>query len=104
MCRYRYMQGLEFSFKLFPISELSSSFDLEFAAAGVTVYSSLSGELSDQNLYEVTLTFWMKTDDSANYGTPLSYARDAQDNAFTLMDYSGFVYCCRILHLYMFQP
>ena len=33
----------------------------------------------------------MSTDDGDNYGTPLSYATDEEDNELTLTDYSGFV-------------
>ena len=39
----------------------------------------------------MSFCFWMNTNDKGNYGTPLSYAIQAQDNELTFTDYSGFV-------------
>ena len=42
------------------------------------------------NLTEVSVAFWMNTDDKNNYGTPFSYASDDDnDNALVFADYDG---------------
>ncbi|XP_077984651.1 neuronal pentraxin-2-like [Glandiceps talaboti] len=49
------------------------------------------------DLYEFTLSFWMRTNDTSSYGTPVSYAHShgpgetVIDNALTLKDYNSFV-------------
>ncbi|CAB3367991.1 Hypothetical predicted protein [Cloeon dipterum] len=43
------------------------------------------------SLTEFTLCSWLRTRDTINYGTPLSYATQVQDNTLALTDYSGFV-------------
>ena len=37
----------------------------------------------------------MMTTDKSNYGTPLSYATENQDNEITFTDYSGFVFAIK---------
>ena len=70
------------------ISELNSTFDLYFAQnSGQTDYVALDGSMPD--LLEWTIAFWMKADYTGNYGTPLSYATDKEDNALYIMDYDG---------------
>lgn len=42
------------------------------------------------SLGDMTCTFWMKSTDTTNYGTPISYAvENGSDNAFLLTDYNG---------------
>ena len=45
--------------------------------------------------FKVTFCFWMMTTDKSNYGTPLSYAIENQDNEITFTDYSGFVFAVK---------
>ena len=42
------------------------------------------------NLKAVTVCLWMKTADTGNEGTPLSYAVSGSDNELTLLDYRNF--------------
>ena len=59
-----------------------------FEHSGTTDYVLLEKVLPD--LSEVTISFWMQTTDSSNYGCPFSYATgENMDNALTLMDYTG---------------
>jgi len=41
------------------------------------------------SLTQITCTFWMRSSDTVNYGTPISYAVEGSDNAFLLIDYNG---------------
>ena len=68
-------------------SELNSTFDLTFSTSAITEYSIVEGLAG--NLTEVTIAFWMTTNDKENYGTVISYANNEYDNALTLMDYGG---------------
>lgn len=60
-----------------------------FGSSGITDYLVYSG--LQTNITEITVMFWIRTADTSNYGTVLSYATDYFDNAFTILDYSGFV-------------
>ncbi|XP_076346234.1 sushi, von Willebrand factor type A, EGF and pentraxin domain-containing protein 1-like isoform X1 [Tachypleus tridentatus] len=71
-------------------TELSGDFFLHFPLAGTLDFVQL--EDLRQTLDHVAMCMWMKTDDTRNYGTPLSYANDTADNLLTLTDYSGFVF------------
>ena len=62
------------------------NYQLDFPASGTTDFAELT---IDRPLTSVTVSFWMKTDDTLNYGTPFSYAVDGFDNALTLTDYNG---------------
>ena len=42
-------------------------------------------------IYKFTFCFWMATDDKGNYGTPISYATQLEDNEITFTDPFGFV-------------
>ncbi|XP_022091528.1 sushi, von Willebrand factor type A, EGF and pentraxin domain-containing protein 1-like [Acanthaster planci] len=74
---------------------LSGDFDLLFPTASTSDYVMLQGTMPGLNA--LTLAFWMRTTDTANAGTPLSYAtREAdgtvQDNAFTVTDYNSLAF------------
>ncbi|XP_071491017.1 LOW QUALITY PROTEIN: sushi, von Willebrand factor type A, EGF and pentraxin domain-containing protein 1-like [Diadema antillarum] len=70
--------------------EMSWDFNLIFDRAGVEDYVILERDFPA--LSAVTIAFWMRTDDTANYGTVFSYAiSDSNANVLTLTDYSGFV-------------
>ena len=76
----------------FPFSELPWDFSLVFDHFSTTDYILMKGLLPEMT--EVSASFWMRTTDSFNYGSPFSYgAMDshgtALSNAFTFMDYSG---------------
>ena len=71
---------------------LLGDFDLGFPVAGTSNYVIMQNGMPA--LHALTVTFWMRTTDTANAGTPLSYAtRNAdgsvQDNAFTISDYNS---------------
>ncbi|RMB94706.1 hypothetical protein DUI87_28819 [Hirundo rustica rustica] len=71
-------------------TEQSSGFNLDFEVSGIYGYVMLDGVLP--SLGEITCTFWMKSTDTTNYGTPISYAvENGSDNAFLLTDYNGWV-------------
>uniref|UniRef100_A0A8B9HTR2 Sushi, von Willebrand factor type A, EGF and pentraxin domain-containing protein 1 n=1 Tax=Astyanax mexicanus TaxID=7994 RepID=A0A8B9HTR2_ASTMX len=71
-------------------TEMSSSFDLEFEVSGIHSFVMMDGLMPA--LTQITCTFWMKSYDTYNYGTPISYAVDGgSDNAFLLIDYNGWV-------------
>ncbi|XP_017574246.1 sushi, von Willebrand factor type A, EGF and pentraxin domain-containing protein 1 isoform X1 [Pygocentrus nattereri] len=71
-------------------TEMSSSFDLEFEVSGIHGYVMMDGLMPA--LTQITCTFWMKSSDTFNYGTPISYAVEGgSDNAFLLIDYNGWV-------------
>uniref|UniRef100_A0A8C3N918 Sushi, von Willebrand factor type A, EGF and pentraxin domain-containing protein 1 n=1 Tax=Geospiza parvula TaxID=87175 RepID=A0A8C3N918_GEOPR len=71
-------------------TEQSSGFNLDFEVSGIYGYVMLDGILP--SLGDITCTFWMKSTDTTNYGTPISYAvENGSDNAFLLTDYNGWV-------------
>ncbi|KAJ6669489.1 hypothetical protein lerEdw1_000037 [Lerista edwardsae] len=71
-------------------SKQSSGFNLDFDVSGIYGYVLLDGVLPSLN--EITCAFWMKSTDTTNYGTPISYAvENGSDNAFLLTDYNGWV-------------
>ncbi|XP_078251223.1 sushi, von Willebrand factor type A, EGF and pentraxin domain-containing protein 1 isoform X2 [Rhinoraja longicauda] len=71
--------------------ELSSNFNLDFDVSGIYGYVLLDNVLP--TLSALTCAFWMKSSDTTNYGTPISYALDnGCDNAFLLTDYNGWVF------------
>ncbi|XP_061107701.1 sushi, von Willebrand factor type A, EGF and pentraxin domain-containing protein 1 isoform X3 [Conger conger] len=71
-------------------TEMSSSFNLDFEVSGIHGYVMMDGVMPP--LKEITCTFWMKSSDTTNYGTPISYAVEGgSDNAFLLVDYNGWV-------------
>uniref|UniRef100_A0A2K6EQD9 Sushi, von Willebrand factor type A, EGF and pentraxin domain-containing protein 1 n=1 Tax=Propithecus coquereli TaxID=379532 RepID=A0A2K6EQD9_PROCO len=53
-------------------TEQSTGFNLDFEVYGIYGYVMLDGVLP--SLHAVTCTFWMKSSDITNYGTPISYA------------------------------
>lgn len=69
-------------------SEMSSFFNLDFEVSGIHGYIMMDGVMPP--LKEITCAFWMKSSDTINYGTPISYAVEGgSDNAFLLVDYNG---------------
>ncbi|XP_061487863.1 sushi, von Willebrand factor type A, EGF and pentraxin domain-containing protein 1 isoform X2 [Rhineura floridana] len=71
-------------------TEQSSRFNLDFEVSGIYGYVMLDSVLP--SLSEITCAFWMKSTDTTNYGTPISYAvENGSDNAFLLTDYNGWV-------------
>nr|XP_028567204.1 sushi, von Willebrand factor type A, EGF and pentraxin domain-containing protein 1 [Podarcis muralis] len=71
-------------------TEQSSRFNLDFDVSGIYGYVMLDSVLP--SLSEITCAFWMKSADTTNYGTPISYAvENGSDNAFLLTDYNGWV-------------
>ncbi|XP_060618494.2 sushi, von Willebrand factor type A, EGF and pentraxin domain-containing protein 1 isoform X2 [Anolis sagrei] len=71
-------------------TEQSSRFNLDFEVSGIYGYVMLDSVLP--SLTEITCAFWMKSSDTTNYGTPVSYAvENGSDNAFLLTDYNGWV-------------
>lgn len=75
-------------------AEISYNYDMVFQSRQTNNYVMYVGDIPD--LYAVTLTFWMRTDDTNNQGTPVSYACGRPDgrvvdNALTLSDYSNFM-------------
>uniref|UniRef100_A0AAV2KP80 Sushi, von Willebrand factor type A, EGF and pentraxin domain-containing protein 1 n=1 Tax=Knipowitschia caucasica TaxID=637954 RepID=A0AAV2KP80_KNICA len=70
-------------------TEMSSAFNLDFEVSGIHGYVMMDGIMPA--LTEVTCSFWMKSSDTTNYGTPISYAVEGSDNAFLLIDYNGWV-------------
>ncbi|PKU44337.1 von willebrand factor type egf and pentraxin domain-containing protein 1 [Limosa lapponica baueri] len=71
-------------------TEQSSGFNLDFEVSGIYGYVMLDGIFP--SLGDITCTFWMKSTDTTNYGTPISYAvENGSDNAFLLTDYNGWV-------------
>lgn len=71
------------------VSEMSSAFNLDFEVSGIHGYVMMDGVMPA--LTEITCTFWMRSSDTTNYGTPVSYAVEGSDNAFLLIDYNGSV-------------
>ncbi|KAJ8008467.1 hypothetical protein DPEC_G00105120 [Dallia pectoralis] len=70
-------------------SEMSTSFNLDFEVSGIHGYVLMDGVMPA--LTEITCTFWMRSSDTTNYGTAISYAVEGSDNAFLLIDYNGWV-------------
>ncbi|XP_045068130.1 sushi, von Willebrand factor type A, EGF and pentraxin domain-containing protein 1 isoform X2 [Coregonus clupeaformis] len=70
-------------------TEMSTSFNLDFEVSGIHGYVMMDGVMPA--LTEITCTFWMRSSDTTNYGTPISYAVEGSDNAFLLIDYNGWV-------------
>ncbi|XP_035375850.1 sushi, von Willebrand factor type A, EGF and pentraxin domain-containing protein 1 isoform X3 [Electrophorus electricus] len=71
-------------------TEMSSSFDLEFEVSGIHSYVMMDGLMP--SLDQITCAFWMRSSDTVNYGTPISYAVEGgSDNSFLLIDYNGWV-------------
>ncbi|XP_069375236.1 sushi, von Willebrand factor type A, EGF and pentraxin domain-containing protein 1 isoform X3 [Paralichthys olivaceus] len=70
-------------------TEMSSAFNLDFEVSGIHGYVMMDSVMPA--LTEITCTFWMKSSDTTNYGTPVSYAVEGSDNAFLLIDYNGWV-------------
>ncbi|XP_023804740.1 sushi, von Willebrand factor type A, EGF and pentraxin domain-containing protein 1 isoform X3 [Oryzias latipes] len=70
-------------------TEMSSAFNLDFEVSGIHGYVIMDGMMPA--LTEITCTFWMRSSDTNNYGTPVSYAVEGSDNAFLLIDYNGWV-------------
>ncbi|XP_058886297.1 sushi, von Willebrand factor type A, EGF and pentraxin domain-containing protein 1 isoform X1 [Acipenser ruthenus] len=71
-------------------AEMSSSFNLDFEVSGIYGYVILENKIPSMSV--ITCTFWMKSSDTTNYGTPISYAVErGSDNAFLLIDYNGWV-------------
>lgn len=68
---------------------MSPAFNLDFEKSGIHGYVLMDGVMP--TLTEITCTFWMKSSDTTNYGTPISYAVEGSDNAFLLIDYNGSV-------------
>ena len=79
----------QFNYVLYPavLSEMSSAFNLDFEVSGIHGYVMMDGVMPA--LTEITCTFWMRSLDTNNYGTPISYAVESSDNAFLLIDYNG---------------
>ncbi|XP_077984041.1 sushi, von Willebrand factor type A, EGF and pentraxin domain-containing protein 1-like [Glandiceps talaboti] len=73
---------------------ITTDFNMHFPSAQATDYAMMSNV---PDLYEFTLSFWMRTTDTSSYGTPVSYAHSHGpgetliDNALTLQDYNSFV-------------
>ncbi|XP_067409310.1 sushi, von Willebrand factor type A, EGF and pentraxin domain-containing protein 1 isoform X1 [Emydura macquarii macquarii] len=71
-------------------TEQSSGFNLDFEVSGIYGYVMLDDILP--SLGDITCAFWMRSTDTTNYGTPISYAvENGSDNAFLLTDYNGWV-------------
>ncbi|KAE8279214.1 Sushi, von Willebrand factor type A, EGF and pentraxin domain-containing protein 1 [Larimichthys crocea] len=70
-------------------TEMPSAFNLDFEVSGIHGYVMMDGVMPA--LTEITCTFWMRSSDTTNYGTPVSYAVEGSDNAFLLIDYNGWV-------------
>ena len=71
--------------------EESSDFDISLQSRVSPSFASVHGR---KDLHEFTLAFWMRTSDTENVGTPISYAVKTSgkldDNALVLTDYSNF--------------
>ncbi|KAG8455052.1 hypothetical protein GDO86_001318 [Hymenochirus boettgeri] len=71
-------------------SEQPFGFNLDFEVSGIYGYAMLDNGLP--SLSAITCAFWMRSSDTTNYGTPISYALDNDsDNTFLLTDYNGWV-------------
>lgn len=65
---------------------MDAHYQLDFPEANTVNYAVLP---IDRPLNALTVSFWMLSDDTSNYGTAFSYAVPNMDNAFTLVDYTG---------------
>ncbi|EMP30778.1 Sushi, von Willebrand factor type A, EGF and pentraxin domain-containing protein 1 [Chelonia mydas] len=71
-------------------TEQSSGFNLDFEVSGIYGYVMLDNIFP--SLGDITCAFWMRSTDTTNYGTPISYAvENGSDNSFLLTDYNGWV-------------
>ncbi|XP_063042299.1 sushi, von Willebrand factor type A, EGF and pentraxin domain-containing protein 1 isoform X3 [Engraulis encrasicolus] len=70
-------------------TEMSPSFNLDFEVSGIHGFVMIDGLMP--SMRAITCTFWMRSSDTINYGTPVSYAVEGSDNAFLLIDYNGWV-------------
>ncbi|OCU00923.1 sushi, von Willebrand factor type A, EGF and pentraxin domain-containing protein 1 isoform X1 [Xenopus laevis] len=71
-------------------TEQPFGFNLDFEVSGIYGYVMLDNVMP--TLSAITCAFWMRSSDTTNYGTPISYALDnGSDNAFLLTDYNGWV-------------
>nr|XP_015201270.1 PREDICTED: sushi, von Willebrand factor type A, EGF and pentraxin domain-containing protein 1 [Lepisosteus oculatus] len=71
-------------------TEMSSRFNLDFEVSGIHGYVMMDNIMP--SLTEITCAFWMKSSDTINYGTPISYAvEEGNDNTFLFTDYNGWV-------------
>ncbi|XP_030635356.1 LOW QUALITY PROTEIN: sushi, von Willebrand factor type A, EGF and pentraxin domain-containing protein 1 [Chanos chanos] len=71
-------------------TEMSPAFNMDFEVSGIHGYVMMDGVMP--SLTQITCTFWMRSSDTMNYGTPVSYAVEGgSDNAFLLIDYNGWV-------------
>ncbi len=50
----------------------------------------IKNPFSDFPSTEITAEFWMKSSDTVNRGTPISYAASSSDNEFLIYNYQGF--------------
>lgn len=66
---------------------VTPDFIMEFQKTNVNNYIKMQGP--KENLQEISFCAWLKTNDTFNYGTLLSYAAGNVDNMFTLTDYNG---------------
>ena len=70
------------------VAEQSAGFNLDFEVSAIYGYVMLDGVLP--SLHAISCTFWMRSSDDTNYGTPISYAlENGSDNTFLLTDYNG---------------
>ncbi|KAK7100185.1 sushi, von Willebrand factor type A, EGF and pentraxin domain-containing protein 1-like isoform X2 [Littorina saxatilis] len=70
-------------------SEIDALYQLDFPTASTVNYALMP---IDNPLTSLTVSFWMRSDDTDNYGTAFSYAVPNIDNALTLTDYNGFAF------------
>nr|XP_050859532.1 sushi, von Willebrand factor type A, EGF and pentraxin domain-containing protein 1-like isoform X2 [Vespula vulgaris] len=69
--------------------ELTSDYIMHFVRSSTTNYVMMKGPI--KNISQLTITVWLQSMDTFNYGTVLSYATPDEDNALTVTDYNGFV-------------
>ncbi|KAK7501166.1 hypothetical protein BaRGS_00007651, partial [Batillaria attramentaria] len=69
--------------------EVDAHYQLDFPVASTVDFAQMP---IDRPLTALTVSFWMKSDDIDNFGTPFSYAVGENDNTLTLTDYNGFVF------------
>ncbi|CAL1545258.1 unnamed protein product, partial [Lymnaea stagnalis] len=67
---------------------LTSQYQLDFVTPTILDYAELT---IDQPMTTVTASFWIKTSDQVNQGTPFSYAVSDDPNAFTVTNYKNLV-------------
>ena len=75
----------------FVLVGLCSNFDLSFPIRAATSSSSVQ---NIPDMLAFTIAFWLRTDDTENPGTPLSYSNivdgKLQDNTLVIQDYGAF--------------